>query len=190
MPVLQLYKRIYIAPFSIHNMTGKKLGPVPIVIIAVIIVIAAVLVYGFVINQPHFGFPTSGQINSDTGKTYSQGNLSQGSSNSSLAGSIKTEGIVYHSSSGLISVSEGEFQNSTAATNVYVTFRDFGFLAGETANITFKSFTYTEINAGFSEMVAGLDGKFLFVITMTGLTSSEQTLVVQSVINSMTGFSL
>ena len=168
----------------------KKIGVVPLTIIVVVVVIAAVLVYGFVINQPHFGFPTTSQMNSDTGKSYSQGNNTQSSSNSSLTGAVSFEGMTYHSSSGGIIVDEVEYSNTSAATNVYLSFREYGFFAGVTANVSYKSFTYSTVNIGFSETTYGVDGKYVFLIISTGLTSSQQNLVVQTVIDSMTNFSL
>ena len=168
----------------------KKVGVVPLVIIVVIIVIAAVLVYGFVINQPHFGFPTASQMNSDTGKSYSQGNTTQTSSNSSLSSAVSVEGTNYHSSLSLIAILEAEFSNTSGATHAYVSFRGDGVFTSVTANVSYKSFTYSTVNMGLSEVTVGVDGKYVFVITSVGLTSSQQSLVAQTVIDSMTSFSI
>ncbi len=179
----------------------SKTGKIAIVVVViVVIVVAVVMVQGLVLNQPHFGFASKNQINSDTGQSFKSTSTSKTSvSNKSLfnfTGVTNAKFMTYSNGANVSSVSIGEFQFSSAsnATRVYstllATFDVLAFYAKVAVNSTYSSFQYSEFSVLGETVTFAHSGTFLVLLTSSGIVQSGANAAFHSTISGMTSFKI
>jgi len=168
-----------------------------LVVAVVIIVVAGLLVYGGLINQPHLQTPTTSQIDSATGNSYNQTSTSHststGSDSPSSSGASSADSATYSSGSGsTIYIYEFEFANNTAPKNDYNSYVsvNLGGVFSGSVNLTYKGFTYTVLDLIFTSVAISFSGKFLVFILCTGLSAHTVSAILNVAVNSMTSFSI
>ena len=181
-------------------MVSKKSTIIIVGVVVVVIILTSVMVYGFVVNQPHFGFPSKNQVNSQTGQKFNNTSTSKAniSSNSTFnfTGIVQSEYMTYSNGTNgsYVSVLEFHFSSSSYAVKSYstvlITVKAFSVFGNTVVNSTRGSFQYSSFSTLGTTILFAHSGSYAVFLLAYGVPSSGAQATFNTTLSSMTSFNI
>lgn len=181
-------------------MVSKKSKIVVAGVVVVVVILVVVMVYGFVVNQPHFGVPSKNQVNSETHQDFkntstSETNISRNST-FNFTGIVGSEYVTFTNSSNGSSISllEYHFSSSskaaTAYSDVLEIFDVISLYTKIAVNSTHGIFQYSGFSLLGVTLLFAHSGSYAVFLISYGVPLSGAQATFNTTLSSMTSFNI